>query len=213
MQIRNRIKELRILQPGEYDPNPRNWRAHPQQQRDALRGILADIGIADTLVAYYSARAEGRLVLIDGHERATVEAAWPALILDVTDEEADKLLATLDPLAAMAETQGDKLEQLLADVSTDSPALAQMLTNLAESAGIVPLLEQPDELSDIASDEQLGEFGDGDAGDAYVRFAFGDYRGLVGRAVYEGFVAQYKAQQQTGDAVLLDDVLRGWLDV
>lgn len=140
MNIRNRIKEFRTVQPGEIAPNVRNWRTHPQAQRDALRGVLADIGIAGALLAYHSARNGGQLTLIDGHERSTVETAWPCLILDVTDEEADKLLATFDPISAMAGTDRAKLEDLLSDISTDSPALAQMLTDLAESAGIVPEL-------------------------------------------------------------------------
>lgn len=140
MNIRNRIKELRTLMPDEVRPNPRNWRTHPQAQRDALRGILADVGIAGAVLAYESTR-HGGLTLIDGHERMTVGVPFPALILDVTDEEADKLLATFDPLSAMAETNAEALESLLRDVSTDNAALAQMLDDLATDAGIVPGIE------------------------------------------------------------------------
>jgi len=46
-----------------------------------------------------------RLMLIHGHLRAetTKNAMVPVLVLDVTEAEADKLLLTLDPLAAMAQ--------------------------------------------------------------------------------------------------------------
>jgi hypothetical protein len=42
------------------------------------------------------------LVLIDGHLRAetTPNSVVPVLVLDVTEEEVEKMLLTLDPLAA-----------------------------------------------------------------------------------------------------------------
>ena len=40
MQIRDRIRELRRVRAAELRPNPRNWRVHPPQQQDALRGVL-----------------------------------------------------------------------------------------------------------------------------------------------------------------------------
>ncbi len=45
------------------------------------------------------------LVLIDGHLRAEIadDQELPVLVLDVSAEEADKILATFDPLTGMAE--------------------------------------------------------------------------------------------------------------
>ncbi len=66
----------------------------------------------------------------------TCAPAWqpdeivPVLILDVDETEADKILATLDPLAAMATTDKDALAQLLAGVQTDSEALQAMLDEM-----------------------------------------------------------------------------------
>jgi len=37
----------------------------------------------------------------------------PVLVLDVTEDEADKILLTLDPLAAMAEADADRVKSLL----------------------------------------------------------------------------------------------------
>jgi len=51
MKIRDRIKELRRVKASELAPNPKNWRTHPQEQQDALRGVLAEIGYADALIA------------------------------------------------------------------------------------------------------------------------------------------------------------------
>jgi hypothetical protein len=136
VNIRNRIKEYREVSPDEVAPNPRNWRLHPDAQREALRGVLADVGIAAPVIAYHS-EAHGGLMLIDGHERMTVGVPFPAVILDVSDAEAATLLAIFDPLAAMAGTDAAQLEALLHEVSTDSPALAAMLDALAQEAGIV----------------------------------------------------------------------------
>jgi ParB-like chromosome segregation protein Spo0J len=118
-------------------PNPKNWRKHPEGQQNALRGILAEVGIAGAVLARET--PEGGLMLIDGHLRAETlgNADVPVLVLDVNEAEADKILATFDPLGAMAESDADALRALLEDVETGSQELADMLTALAEDAGII----------------------------------------------------------------------------
>ncbi len=54
----------------------------------------------------------------------------PVLVLDIDDNEALKLLATLDPLAAMAGADAELLQSLVADVATDNQAVQAMLDNL-----------------------------------------------------------------------------------
>jgi hypothetical protein len=111
-------------------PHPKNWRTHPAHQRAALQGLLAEVGFADALLVRET--PEG-LMLIDGHLRAetTPEMKVPVLVLDVTEQEADKLLATLDPLAAQAGVAQDQLDALLQDVTTGSQAVADLLASLA----------------------------------------------------------------------------------
>src|SRR5262245_51881505 len=108
MHIRDRIVELRRVKASELRPNPKNWRLHPAAQHDARRGILAEVGYADALLARES---EGGLELIDGHLRAeiTPEQLVPVLVLDVTEPEAAKLLATLDTLPGLATPDFEKL--------------------------------------------------------------------------------------------------------
>lgn len=195
MNIRNRIVEFRTVAPDEVAPNARNWRTHPQAQRDALRGVLADVGIAAPVLAYHSARADGALVLIDGHERMTVGVPFPCAILDVSDEEADKLLATFDPLTAMAETDTAALDALLRDVSTDSPAVAQMLAELAESAGMVVADEgEPVDPADLW--KGMPEFEQEDASDKYksliVHFETEDDYQAFARLVGQNLTPQTK---------------------
>jgi ParB-like chromosome segregation protein Spo0J len=135
-------------------PNPKNWRTHPKAQQDALRGVLAEVGLADACLA--RELPDGSLMLIDGHLRAETlgDGDVPVLVLDVNEAEADKLLATLDPLAAMADSDAAKLDELLRNVDTGSEALQQMLASTASEAGLYQELstsigdddgEQPDE--------------------------------------------------------------------
>jgi hypothetical protein len=44
MNVRDRVKELRRVRAGDLIPNERNWRTHPDRQKDALRGVLAEVG-------------------------------------------------------------------------------------------------------------------------------------------------------------------------
>lgn len=132
MKIRDRIIELRRVPASELLPNPKNWRTHPTEQQEAMRGVLAEVGIADAVLAR---ETPDGLMLIDGHLRADVAAdvEWPVLVLDVTEEEADKLLLTHDPLSAMAGADESLLYELTNATDISNPALNQMLADLAQS--------------------------------------------------------------------------------
>jgi hypothetical protein len=150
MQFRDRIKELRRVRASELRPNARNWRTHPAAQRDALRGILAEVGYADALLV--RELEDQTLELIDGHLRAetTPDAMVPVLVLDVTPEEADKLLLTLDPLAALAGVDETQLTHLLTTTTFASPHLEQLLDGLArDAAGTCDELLAADERPEV----------------------------------------------------------------
>lgn len=125
--VRDRIKELRRVRAADLLANPKNWRRHSKTQTAALRGLLEEIGYADALLA--RELPNGGLMLIDGHLRAatTPQVEVPVLVLDVNEEEADKLLLTLDPLASLAESDSDRLKELLQTVQTDSQAVQDLL--------------------------------------------------------------------------------------
>jgi DNA modification methylase len=129
--MRDRIRELRRVPAKELLPNPKNWRRHPTAQAKALRDLLAEIGYADAVLA--RELPDGQLMLIDGHLRVetTPDATVPVLVLDVNEEEADKVLLTLDPLAAMAESDAQRITALLQTVQTDSQAVQSLLRRTA----------------------------------------------------------------------------------
>ncbi len=146
--VRDRIKELRRVPANELVPNPKNWRLHPKAQADALRGLLAEVGYADALLV--RELPDGRLMIINGHLRAetTPDTVVPVLVLDVTEEEADKILLTLDPLASMAKSDAERIGLLLTTVRTDNEAVQDLLKRIAG-----PELWQtihPEEMEEVA---------------------------------------------------------------
>jgi hypothetical protein len=128
--IEDRIKSFARVKAADLIPNPKNWRTHPKDQRDTLTSVLRRVGYADAVIAR---ETDDGLMLIDGHLRtdtADPNAMIPTLIVDLNEEEADILLATLDPLAAMAGHDDESLSSLLESVSTDDETLSALLRTL-----------------------------------------------------------------------------------
>lgn len=147
-KVRDRIVELIRIRAGDLAPNPKNWRRHPERQRAALRALLREVGYADALLAR---RVGSDLVLIDGHLRKSLdpEQLVPVLVLDLDEQEAEKLLLTLDPLAALATPEAEPLAALLGRVESSSVAVQELLSTIARSAGLPPLrflTTDPDQL-------------------------------------------------------------------
>lgn len=138
MDWRNRIIEFKRMKVNEITGHERNPKRHPKHQADAMRGMLDEVGMVDTLKAYYG--EDGKLRLFDGHLRQSLDPdqEWPVIITDLTEDEARLMLVAFDPLAALAERDADLLAGLLHDVNVGDAALQQMLTDMAEDAGIVP---------------------------------------------------------------------------
>lgn len=159
MAIRDRVKELRRVRAGDLQENAANWRRHPKAQVDALAGVISEIGFAGALIAYED--DNGTLTLIDGHMRAGVSAdqELPVVVLDVNEAEAKKLLATYDPIGAMAQTDTDALMSLLGDATFQAEPVNAMLEALAN--GEVQPLPNPtgwmDELENVGGGYQEKE--------------------------------------------------------
>lgn len=119
---------LEWLDPKDLAENPDNWKRHPTQQLGALRDLLGEVGWAGALLYNETTNR-----LIDGHARKKVakDSKVPVLIGNWTPEQEAKILLTLDPLASLAETDGTKVKELLAKVSTDSAAIGALLERIA----------------------------------------------------------------------------------
>jgi hypothetical protein len=93
-------------------------------QRAALREVRDPVGYVAQLI---DNQRIGHVV--DGHLRVALaisrgEPCLPVLYVDLCEGEERLVLASLDPLAAMATTDEARLRELLAEVSVESEALA-----------------------------------------------------------------------------------------
>ena len=142
MAIRDRVKELRRVRAGDLMPHPKNWRTHTRFQQDVLRGVLAEVGMADALLV--RELPTGELQLIDGHLRAETNpgATVPVLVLDLDDAEAEKVLLTHDPLTSLAGIDEERLSDLLDRNGLDHGAVGEMLSKLAREIDATDMLTE-----------------------------------------------------------------------
>jgi DNA modification methylase len=133
---RNRIVGHAEVAPSALVPNPRNWRAHPPDQQRAVGGALTEVGwVAEILVN----QATGHVV--DGHLRvelalARAEPTVPVTYVELSEDEERLVLASLDPLAAMATAEEEQLAVLLAGLEPADDALRALLDDLARQHGL-----------------------------------------------------------------------------
>jgi len=154
MKIRDRNLGIRKVRVADLEDAPWNFRTHPQPQKEALAGVVSELGWYGYPDVYET--PDGLLRIADGHLRKAllIERYGPdtEIEVNVTDfDEADARKATLtkDPLAAMAEADAAKLDALLREVQTSEPAVSAMLAELAAETGIIPPDFQP-----VGIDEQ-----------------------------------------------------------
>jgi len=132
MDVRSRIVGHGEESPDQLLANPLNWRIHPKHQQDAMQGVLEEVGWVQSVIVN---RTTGNLV--DGHMRVALAlrqdlASIPVVYVELTPEEEEIVLATLDPLGAAAATDKVKLAELLADVSVTSQHLERFLSGLGD---------------------------------------------------------------------------------
>lgn len=128
----NRITGYADVPPKELLENPENFRRHPKEQKAALIGVLREVGFVDPVLVQ-----AGTNLILDGHLRVEIaleqgQATIPVKYVNLTDAEAQIVLATFDPLSAMARHDASSLEALLAQVKVEDVALSQLLKNLSE---------------------------------------------------------------------------------
>jgi DNA modification methylase len=127
-KFRIRITGFETKPAASFQFNPLNWRRHGDVQRDALRTMLGDVGWVQGVIEN---RRTGNL--IDGHAR--IEEALrddpkqlvPYLVVDLSPAEERAVLATLDPIGALAEVDQAALDLLYDQTIVAMPGLEQLL--------------------------------------------------------------------------------------
>lgn len=145
-KIKNRIVGSGEEQLDQIMFNPRNWRIHPLSQQDALKGVLEEVGWVQQVIVN---KRTGNL--IDGHLRCQLAAregakTIPVVYVDVSEDEEALVLATLDPIGAMAATDKQKLDELFQDINSDNENVQKMIAEIAEKEGVLGDLPTLDDL-------------------------------------------------------------------
>jgi DNA modification methylase len=172
----------RIVAHGEEAPDKliaheRNWRTHTQAQRSALSGVLSEVGLVQSVVVNTTT---GRL--LDGHLRVELARAQgqptiPVVYVELGEDEERLVLASLDPIAAMAGADQVKLAELLASIESRDEQVRGLLEAIARQEHLVlPAtagLVDPDALPEVPAEPVTR------AGDLWL---CGDHRLLCGDA-------------------------------
>lgn len=120
-KYRDRIKTIRTVKASELVDNPDNWRIHPPEQTEELRRAMTEIGNCDVLKAVEM--SDGRLLLVDGHDRKGLhgDSEVRVAVLDLDENEAREFLRTYDAIGAMAQTNQAALAELKAKIDNAPP--------------------------------------------------------------------------------------------
>lgn len=134
-QWNNRIKGSGVANPEDLLANPDNWRIHPKQQQDALNSVLRNVGWVQNIIVN-----EQTGHVVDGHMRVMLalrEGATevPVTYVDLSPDEEALVLATMDPIGAMAATDKAKLDELMDGLSVSDADLEALLNEVTKEYG------------------------------------------------------------------------------
>lgn len=131
----NRIVSSGVQAASQFLANPDNWRIHSHAQEQALVGLLDAVGwVQEVLVSKRTG------YMLDGHLRVSAalqrgeDTPVPYKVVDVTEAEEALLLASLDPLSALAGTDQAKYTELLSLLPEDYLTLAKLAKGSDETA-------------------------------------------------------------------------------
>ncbi|MEZ5945230.1 MAG: ParB N-terminal domain-containing protein [Planctomycetaceae bacterium] len=147
--MKDRIKSLRRIPASKLVPHPKNHREHPDRQKRVLSGLLEEIGWTTGLIVR---ETKAGYQILDGHLRQQMTTGKvPCLVVDLTDDEADLLLASHDAVTGMAEVNQNKLDDLLATLSAKNPDVQEMLEQLATNTSMA--LDEGKEFDESCADD------------------------------------------------------------
>lgn len=144
----NRITHYSQMAPDQLLANPKNFRRHPIHQKQILDAVAGEVGIVAPVV-----QNDRTGHLIDGHMR--VEEAMrlgvssvPVAHVDLSEEDEEKVLATLDAISAMAFEDPALKAELLRNIETNDDNLSDYLAR-----------EYERQMAEAESSESLDELG------------------------------------------------------
>jgi hypothetical protein len=155
--MKDRVLELLRVPASDIEGAPWNWRKHNDKQRQATKGSIDELGFFAPLEVYKT--EEGKYRLIDGHLRQDLiehefgpEQLIPVALTDFTEAEARKANLLKDPLAMMAETDGNALKELMETTTVEAESLQFVLDRLSDEVFYATIDDMANSDSDNASE-------------------------------------------------------------
>lgn len=135
--LKMRVVDMVWVRAGDILPHPENWREHGPEQKDAFAAMMEGVGFAGALLTF--TLPDGDLMMIDGHLRADQhpDEKLPVLVTDLNEDEARELLATHDPLSALATANKARLKALHSKFKKIKGRRLKLLKKIRESHGVV----------------------------------------------------------------------------
>lgn len=138
MTLYDRNREIRRVRVADILDNPSNYRTHDDAQRGALQAVVHEIGWYGYPDVFEHPSHPGKVMLVDGElrthhliEHYGADAVIDVNVTDFDQDEADKALATKDPLGAMAKIDLAQEAELLRSLQADSEQFGDLVEQLA----------------------------------------------------------------------------------
>jgi len=132
----NKIVGHAHIDPESLLAHPGNFRIHPSNQQKALEGSIGKLGFIRSVTV-----SQRTGTVIDGHLRVILalrnqEPTIPVEYVDLTPEEENEALLLLDPISSLANTDREKMEELLVSVSANDDSLNDLLDIIAKNENV-----------------------------------------------------------------------------
>lgn len=148
--------EMVWIEPGAAQQNPNNWRRHGDNQLLALADLIYDDDdeladgnspgtavpaiINDRKVENGWKKKDAKPTILDGHARDILaeefDRPFLAMVGSWSPQQEAVILATLDPLVAMATTDDSAFLRILEKVDTNSDPIQRIIDQTADDAGL-----------------------------------------------------------------------------
>ena len=154
---RNRITRYGEEAPDQLLAHENNWRIHPGTQQAALKAVLQTVGLVQNVII-----SERSGKCLDGHLRIQMaisegQQTIPITYVDVTPEEEKLILATIDPLSAMAVADEELLAAMRETMSAEFLEIEKMCQ--AEMEASVAPTEFTEKGDDISTEHRCPKCG------------------------------------------------------
>jgi DNA modification methylase len=127
---KNRIVGYANVAVEDLKANPRNWRTHSKRQQDALSSVVREVGVVQNIIVN---KRTG--LIVDGHLRLSLalrdkQPTVPVTYVDLSESEESMIIATFDPISALAGTDTAMLDSLLRDIETADANIMDLLSSI-----------------------------------------------------------------------------------